>query len=109
MTKEAPGSALRLREVQIATPDPFPPLTVIDQRSRPRIMDHHEVRIKIEHLGILAIDLEIDLGHLFSKHLLLPLQRVADPLADVKKLLVASKDFPTGIDPQRCQHRHKTT
>ena len=52
MAEETPGAALRLRKIQIAAPNPFPAFTMFDQRRRFMVMDHDEVGIKIEDLGV---------------------------------------------------------
>ena len=55
---------------------------MLHQRSRLRIVDHNEVCVEIQGLGILSVHLEISLIHLGRDNLLLPLQGMVKAFGD---------------------------
>jgi hypothetical protein len=102
-----PDRTMRLAGIEMAAPHPLPPLAMIDQRRRLRIMDEHEIRIEIQCLGVSGRDVQVGAVHLVGNGDRASLESIGNPPRDIGKLLCARDDFPPRLDPHGLHDGHQ--
>ena len=99
---------VRLREVDVAAPDPVPALVggPAAQPDRLRVVDDDRVPLAFEALGVQRVDLVEQLPLLVAERVVGSLQRVVEELGRVVELFLAEDHLPVGVEAGVPHQRH---
>ena len=107
--QEVEHLAVRLREVDVAAPDPVRGAVgeVLDHPGRLRVVDEHVVVLVGELLRVQGLEAAVDLLLRRRQAGRVALERVVDRLRRGEELVRAGDDPPLGIEPRVAHQRHE--
>ena len=104
LAQHRPGLTLGPCDVEVATPHPLALLRAhVDQRRRLVVVNHHDVGLERQSLGVLTVGGDELLQHLFAETVLLALQHVVERVARRLEAFGAVDHLPARVDAELLQ------